>query len=114
MPRPATGELRQLATGWEARVRIDGKKRKGFALRASLSREDAASRCRAMASIAQRLRSAGHVADAPELLTIAARVRPGLDWEAVVVAVDALCGGNAPLIDKRASMSFGELANEWT
>lgn len=114
MPRPATGELRPLANGWEARIRIEGKTRKGFALLASLSDEDAAHRCRAMASMAQRLRATGHVADAHELLTIAARVRPGKDWDAVITAVDALCGGKAPLIAKGATITFGELANEWT
>jgi hypothetical protein len=62
MPRPATGELRPLANGFEARVRIDEKgTRKGFALLPSLSEVDAAARCRAMATMAQRLRLAGHV-----------------------------------------------------
>lgn len=55
MPKPATGELRRLASGWEARIRIEGKTRKGFALLLTLSDDDAARRCLAMATMAKRL-----------------------------------------------------------
>lgn len=114
MPRPATGELRPLSNGWEARIRIEGKKRRGFALLTSLSDEDAASRCRAMALIAQRLSRAGHSGDTEKLLEWAARVRPGGDWEAVTTVADSLCGGKAPPKEERASVTFGELATDWT
>ncbi len=113
MARQATGELRPLANGFEARVRIEGKARKGFALLASLSAEDAANRCREMADMAARIRRAGHSADTVKLLEWAARVRPS-EWGAVTTAVDSLCGGRAELIDARSKMTFGELANEWT
>jgi integrase len=114
MPRPATGELRPLANGWEARVRIEGKTRKGFALLGSLSAEDAASRCRAMASLAQRLRAAGHAAEAPQLLEMAARARPGRPWEAILAAVDALCAGTTEAIAVNSMPTFVDFARDWT
>ena len=113
MPRPATGELRPLANGWEARVRIDGKTRKGFALLASLSAEDAASRCRAMATTAQRLRAAGHADEAPQLLDMAARARPGRPWEAIHAAVDAMCAGSTEAVSSVA-ITFRTFAEQWT
>ena len=114
MPRPATGELRPLANGWEARIRIEGKKRRGFALLASLSDDEAAARCRGMAEMAKRLRNAGHAGEAVQLLEMAARARPGRPWEAIVAAVEALCAGTTEAITGPAMPSFVEFATEWT
>lgn len=114
MPRPATGELRPLANGFEARIRIDDKgTRKGFALLPSLSEADAAARCRAMASMAQRLRVAGHAGDAVKLLEMAATARPGRPWDAVVAAVDALCAGSTVEVAKASVPAWVAFAKQW-
>lgn len=68
------GSLRPLADGFEARIRIDATTRKGFELIACGKDEAAArARCEAMASMAARLRKAGHSADAVRLMEMAAR-----------------------------------------
>lgn len=116
MATPATGELRVLADGYEARIRIVGKTRKGFALAAVAGETAARQRCTAMANMAVRLRRAGHAQDAPKLLEAAAKARSGRAWDAVVAAVDALCteGGVVPLAATAAAVTFGELARDWT
>lgn len=116
MGTPATGELRKLASGYEARIRIEGKTRKGFALTAVAGETAARARCTAMAVIASRLRDAGHASKTEDLLRMAAKARPGRAWDAVTIAVDALCteGGVVPLAATTAVVTFGELANEWT
>jgi len=114
MGTPATGELRPLAHGWEARIRIEGKRRKCFPLVLTDERE-ARERCTAMAQMAVRLRSAGHVAQIEELLSLAARARNGPAWDAVTIAVDALCTeGGAEKLSSRAAVTFRTLAEEWT
>ena len=92
------GEFRPLANGFEARIRIDVTTRRGFEL-VAFPRDEAAARerCSAMAEIATRLRKAGHAADAPKLLEVAARAR-GKAWEAILEAVDLLCEGRAPVV----------------
>lgn len=115
MARKATGELRALADGWEARVRIDDEgNRKGFALVAIGSKDEAAAkvRCTAMADIAQRLRRAGHTAQVVDLLKMAAKARVGKPWEAVVGAVDLLCGGRVTA-DGPAPVTVKELGQQW-
>jgi len=116
MPAPATGELRPLANGWEARIRIEGKKRRGFVLAAFGPADETAARerCTAMAQIAVRLRRAGHAARTEDLLKMAAGARPGRPWEAVVAAVDVLCSGSAEAITADAVPTFVDFAREWT
>jgi integrase len=119
MAKPAIGELRPLADGWEARVRIDDEgNRKGFALTAIPKIDEAAARerCTAMARIALALRKAGHAAELPELLSMAARARAGKPWAAILVAVDALTtpGGTSPLTSASAPITFVDFAREWT
>jgi integrase len=115
MPRPVTGELRTLANGYEARIRIDDEgNRKGFGLTAIRAGDKAAGveRCTAMAQMALRLRRAGHADDVEELMKMAARARAGKPWEHVVAAVDLLCGGrtteNGP-----SPITFKELGEQW-
>src|SRR5690349_13207366 len=102
MPTPVTGECRPLANGFEARIRIDDEgNRKGFELVGIPKTDETAARERttAMAQIAVRLRRAGRGDKIVDLLKMAAKVRPGKPWEAVVSAVDTLCteGGAQPL-----------------
>ncbi len=114
MPRPATGELRALASGYEARIRIAGKVRKGFLLTGVTGEDAARERCKAMAQIAARLRAAGHADKTEKLLQEAARARPGKAWDAILIAVDALCTpGCAVPIDAKQIPTFGELARDW-
>jgi hypothetical protein len=71
--REATGELRELQDGFAALITIGGRTRRAFRL-ASKTRE-ARVRCAALASIAVRLRVAGHTAEIEPLLTMGARAR---------------------------------------
>jgi integrase len=112
------GTLRKLAGGWEARIRIDSKTRDGFDL-VTIAHDDEAGaieRCTALAVIALRLRKAGHASEAPKILEAAAKARSGKAWAQVEIAVDALCtpGGAKEIAPVVASVTFGELAKEWT
>ncbi len=100
MGRPATGELRPLASGGhEARIRIDDGVRRGFALTGVVGEEAARERCTAMAKIANRLRAVGHVSKSEDLMKMAAKARAGRPWEAVIAAVDLLCTGEVKPLD---------------
>ncbi len=115
MAREATGELRTLANGYEARVRIDAGARKGFALTgiAAGDHAGATARCRAMAQIAARLRRAGHATDAEKILEMAAKARTARAWSAIEAAVDALCSGTTAEATSKAP-SFVDFAKAWT
>jgi integrase len=117
MPKPATGELCRIASGWEARITIEGKQRKAFTLDAigPTDEESARVRCTAMAQIAARLRRAGHQGKVETLLRLAAKARGAKAWDAIGVAVDALCtpGGTTALATGKVVPTFGELAREW-
>lgn len=116
MGTAATGELRKLANGYEARIRIEGKIRKGFALTAVAGETAARERCTAMALIASRLRAAGHSDKTEDLLKMAAKQRPGRPWEAVLAAVDTLttAGGAVPMAGEAAPITWAKLGDEWT
>jgi len=112
MPRKATGELRKLATGWEARIRIDATTRRSFLLTACFTEEDAAARKEAMANMAVRLRRAGLTSETIKLLEMAATARAGRSWEFVLSALNSLCTGITE--DVTACSSFEDFATEWT
>jgi|CZKU01.1.fsa_nt_gi integrase len=112
MPKEATGELRHLADGFAARVTIEGRDRRDFILTTCVNEDDALVRCKALASIAARLRRAGHAGEIEQLLEMGAKARAGRPWEAVCVAVDTLCAGQAR--EKSACPTFGAFAKEWT
>lgn len=117
MAKQATGELRPLADGWEARIRIDDEgNRRGFELVGMPAADKVAARerCTAMAAIALRLRKAGHVTDIPEVMKMAARARAGRSWEAVVAGVDLLCGGKTSLDGRPALPTFLDHLKDWT
>lgn len=112
MGTPATGELRPTATGYEARIRIVGKVRKGFDITGVAGEDAARERCRAMAQIATRLRAAGLSDKSEDMLTAAAKARPGRSWESVLGAVDLLCGGRVTAAGP-SPITFKELGEDW-
>ncbi len=115
MATKATGELRKLGTGWEARIRIAGK-RVGFILTTIgvNDEEGARARCAAMADFAVRLRLAGEESETEKLLEMAARTRAGKPWDAVLAAVGKLCtaGGTVSLTASNMP-SFVDFGNDW-
>ncbi len=113
MATQARGELRKLASGWEGRVRIDGK-RVGFTLTtiAFCDEAGARARCTAMAEIAKRLAKAGHAGETEKLLEMGARARVGKPWDAVVAAVDLLCGG-CTRADGVVRPTLAEVGKQW-
>jgi integrase len=114
MPKPATGELRRHASGFEARIRVDDEgTREGFDLATCKTEDEAAERCKALASIAVRVRRARHAAELPKLLDMAARARAGRAWESVLAAVDVLCAGTVAA-DRPEVPTFVAFATDWT
>lgn len=112
---PVTGECRPLANGFEARIRIaDDGARKGFFLTAIAKSDEPAAkeRTRAMAEMAVRLRRAGHGARVVDLLTLAAKARAGRPWEAVLSAVDIVCGGQVTAAGP-APTTVAKLGEDW-
>jgi integrase len=114
MPREATGELRSLADGYAARITIEGRTRRDFALATCPTQADAAERCRALASIAARLRRAGKAQDIAPLLEMGAKARAGRPWEFVLAAVDAECKGETRAKGRGENPLFSEWARQWT
>jgi hypothetical protein len=117
MPTPLErlGTLRPLASGWEALIRIDKSKRRGFAL-TSIARDDesaARERCNEMGRIALRLRQAGHAAQLPKLLELAARARAGRPWDAILAAADRLCAGTTEPLSDAARVTVHEFGGQW-
>lgn len=113
MPRAATGELRKLADGFAARITLRGRARRDFVLTSCETERGAADRCRALASLASRLRRSGHDDEIEGILQMGARARPGRPWESVVGAVDALCAGRTR--DAGGPVpTFAEFGKQWT
>jgi hypothetical protein len=115
MGREATGQLRKLADGWEARIRIHATLRKGFELVRGLTDVQAEERCRLLAEMARRLRKSGHADDAVQLLTLAAMATAGAKLDGVIRAVDALCtvGGTVDA-KKLGPRTFQAIGEAWT
>jgi len=112
MPREATGELCELAEGYEARITIQGRTRRGFALVTCKTDSEARERCTALAKFAARLRRAGHVDEIVKLLGMGAAARAGRPWEAVVAAVEHLCAGTTE--QTKAAPTIKEFGDDWT
>ena len=113
MPRKATGELRALADGWEARITIEGTNRTSYVLAFPKNkRAQADARRAAMADFAARLRRAKRTDKTHDLLLMAAAARRDDEWVAIVTAVDELCGGNTQA-DNDAP-TWVDFAGEWT
>ena len=115
MPREAKGELRRLAEGWEARVTIQGRERMGLELPFGVHQEaEAEERCQLLAGLARRLRKAGHVADAPALLEMAAITTTPTKLEGVLRAVEALCTVGGTTEAGSSAVTFKDFAERWT
>jgi integrase len=115
MAREATGELRPLADGWAARITIEGRTRRDFVLAACATDAEAVERCKALASMAARLRHAKQAQDLEKLLEMGAKARAGRPWETVCVAVDALCRDGGTREKNAAKVpTVAELAGDWT
>ena len=95
MATAATGQLRPLADGrFAARIRVDEKGARRTLALTGIARGDedgARERCNALASLALRVREAGHASKVLELLRIGARARAGRPWEAVLAAAADIC-----------------------
>ena len=113
--RSAGGELRKLATGWEARVTLQKRDRVGLFLAAFPLHDEAGARarCTELAIVASRLRRGGHTAEMLQLLEMGAKAKPGKPWEAVLAAVNALCAGETEDSHAKRAPTFKEFAAEW-
>ena len=110
------GELRELATGFAARIRVArGKKgRREFVLEGCGRDEGRArTRCNELAAMAARLRSVGEDDQVVRILQMGARAT---DKTIAVVqkVVDTICAGNAPRSDLKPQPTFAEFAKQWT
>jgi integrase len=115
MPREATGELRQLADGYAARVTIVGRQRQDFFLPTCPTESEALARCKALASMAARLRKAGKSAEIIiPYLEQGAKARTGRAWDFVVGAVDLEVGGRAKERAGGEIPNFEQWASQWT
>jgi integrase len=114
MPKEATGELRRLADGFAARITIEGRARKDFVLTTCATDAEAEQRCKALASMASRLRRAGQASEIEQLMAMGAKARAGRPWEAVCAAVDALCAGQTRDKQGPTIPTFAAFAKEWT
>ena len=114
MAKEATGELRTLADGYAARITIEGRTRRDFPLTTCATEAEALERCRALASVAARLRRAGCVADVEQVCTMGARARAGRPWEAVLAAVEALCSGQVSDRGASRAPTVADFCEEWT
>lgn len=113
MPREATGGIRRIASGFEARITIQGDDRRGYALHYLPTQEaEARSRCVAMSELAARLRRAKQADKTHDLMTMAAEARRAEQWSAIVAAVDALCGGQAE--PESSAPAWVDFADDWT
>jgi hypothetical protein len=115
MPKQATGELRTLADGFAARVTIEGRTRRDFVLTTCATDAEARARCTALAEMAARLRRAGEPADEIlKTLESAATKRAGRPWEAMLAAVDIICGGGGRPKAAVEVPTLATWAKDWT
>jgi len=111
--RIAGGELRRLADGFAACITIDGRTRRQFRLEGCRTDDEARARCRALASMAARLRRAGHIGEIEKVLTMGAKARAGRPWTAVCAATDALCAGETQELGPQVP-TFEQFSRRWT
>ncbi len=112
MPREATGEVRRLADGFAARITIQGRTRRDFTLATCRTEDEAEARTAALATMAARLRRAGHADKTVKMMAAGAKARAGRPWEMVVAAVDILCAGTVEALTE--APTFADFAKEWT
>jgi len=112
MPREAKGEVRRLASGFAARITIEGRERRDFVLPTCAVEAAAEERTTALARVAARLRRAGRLDEVPKMLELGAKARSGRPWHTFVAAVEGLCSGT---VEARADVpTFEAFAKQWT
>lgn len=109
-----TGTVRFRHGKWYARVTLSPKDRPCVELKTCAPNEEAKARERAalLARLGYRLRDAGLLSVAPQLLSRAA-TRDGQALDAVVEAVERICDGRAEP-PKSAHVTFREFGEMWT
>ena len=112
MARSATGELRRLASGFAARITIEGRERRDFALPTCAGEATAKERTAALALVALRLRRAGHADKVRKLVAMGAKARAGRPWNTFLGAVDAICRGTVEAMTDVPT--FEVFAKNWT
>ena len=105
--------LRKLRHGFEARVRVFGKRR-GWSLPLSLTEAEARARLDVLAEMARRLSEVTDEVETRRLLGQAAKARAGRVFDTVVAAVNLICSGKAPSKDEAAQVTFADFAGQWT
>lgn len=112
MPRPFKGQIIERAGGFSLRVTLSKNVRPCVALPTCTTREQATERSAILLGLADKLRLAGRLDEAPPLLELAAS-RVGRSLEAVLAAVEVVVEGQA---EKKpdGSMTFQQLAEKWT
>ena len=117
MPRPTTGETRQLSDGtYEARITIQGRTRKGFHLPHCRLEDAARERTRVLAETAASFRRTGVMGDpdAFKLLEMIATARTPKALESALVVAAELAGGELPRKKAITVLTFAELGEQWT
>ena len=118
MPRKPTGELVPLAHGWELRLRVTNQgDRKAFLLSGVAPHDEGAARERQakMATMAERLRRAGHEGnDLVKLPEVAATAKTPRALEAALGAADVLCAGTSEPISEAARVTVEAFGKDWT
>ena len=114
MAREASGELKTRADGFAARITVEGRDRRDFALTTCRTEAEAVERCKALAGMAARLRRAGQVDQIVPISTMGAKARAGRPWDAVVQAVDVLCAGAARDRNAPEVPTVADFCDEWT
>ena len=117
MPRPSTGETRQLSDGtYEARITIQGRTRKGFHLPHCRHEEAARERTRVLAETAASFRRTGVMGDpdAFKLLEMIAVARTPKALESALVVAAELAGGELPRRKEATVLTFAKLGEQWT
>ena len=111
MPREAKGEVRRLASGFAARITMEGRERR-FVLPTCAVEVAAEERTTALARVAARRRRAGRLDEVPKMLELGAKARSGRPWHTFVAAVEGLCSGT---VEARADVpTFEAFAKQWT
>ena len=100
MPRKATGNVYFSAGSWYARVTLDKGKRRSFVLPTCKTEEEAKARLDVLAELAAKLRSAGLVEIAPDILERAAAAKDarGFGGAATVTGIGAAVGVPAMVV----------------
>ena len=112
MPREAKGEVRRLASGFAARITIEGRERRDFVLPTCAVEVAAEERTTALARVAARRRRAGRLDEVPKMLELGAKARSGRPWHTFVAAVEGLCSGT---VEAQVDVpTFAAFAKQWT